>query len=258
MTELPHRLDRTVIIQASRDIVFGFFTHDERWAAWWGTGSTIDPRPGGQLRICYPDGTKASGEVLEVVTPERIVFTMGFDSGKPIAPGDSRVTLRLEAIGAETKLHLSHEFAESHVRDEFVQGWRYQLSVFANLVADRIHSGAADVVDAWFAAWSEPNEDARKAAFARMIAPTVQFRDRYSLVEGLTDLVAHTGAAQRFMNLRLTRQGALRHCQGMVVVDWIAVAGDGQERGSGTNVFTLGPESRIETVTGFWNSARGR
>ena len=51
-----------------------------------------------------------------------------------------------------------------------------------------------------------------------MIAPTVQFRDRYSLVEGLTDLVAHTGAAQRFMNVRLTRQGALRHCQGMVVV----------------------------------------
>jgi hypothetical protein len=43
-----------------------------------------------------------------------------------------------------------------------------------------------------------------------------------------------------------------------VVVDWIAVAGDGQERGSGTNVFTLGPESRIETVTGFWNSARVR
>mgnify|MGYP003693985825 CR=1 FL=1 len=121
MTELPHRLDRTVIIQASRKSCFGFFTHDERWAAWWGTGSTIDPRPGGQLRICYPDGTRASGEVLKS-SRRRIVFTMGFDSGKPMAPGDSRDALRLEAIGAGTKLHLSHEFAESHVRDEFPPG----------------------------------------------------------------------------------------------------------------------------------------
>src|SRR5262249_22020911 len=144
MTELPHRLDRSVIIQAHRDVVFSFFTDDERWAAWWGAGSTIDPRPRGPIKICYPDGTRASGEVLDFLAPERIVFTMGFDSGKPIAPGGSRVTLKLEALGPGTKLSLLHEFAEPFVRDEFVQGWRYQLSLFANLIADRLHSGAAD------------------------------------------------------------------------------------------------------------------
>ncbi len=65
-TSLPHRLDRTVAIQASRQTVFRFFTDQTRWATWWGAGSTIDARPGGQLRIRYPDGTEVSGEVIEL------------------------------------------------------------------------------------------------------------------------------------------------------------------------------------------------
>jgi hypothetical protein len=82
----------------------------------------------------------------------------------------------------------------------------------------------------------------------------VRFRDRFSLMDGTADLVAHTGAAQRFMpGLSLKRQGDVRHCQGMVLVDWIAVASDGQERGSGTNVFVFGAGGLIESVTGFWN-----
>ena len=63
---LPHHLDRTVVIEAPRDIVFRFFTDQARWAAWWGAGSTIDAKPGGKLLIRYPDGTEVSGEVLEV------------------------------------------------------------------------------------------------------------------------------------------------------------------------------------------------
>src|SRR5438093_12291856 len=51
-----------------------------------------------------------------------------------------------------------------------VQGWRYQLSLFANLVANEVHAGAADVVDAWFAAWSEPDAEAREAVLARVVS----------------------------------------------------------------------------------------
>jgi uncharacterized protein YndB with AHSA1/START domain len=254
MTPLPNRLDRTVTIQASRETIFGFFTDDARWASWWGAGSTIEARPGGRIRIQYPDGTKASGEVLDVLVPDHLVFTMGFDSGKPIPPGSSRVTLRLEAVGSETRLHLTHEFPDATVRDEFVQGWRYQLALFANLVANHAHAGSPTIVDAWLGAWSEPNEETRHATFAHIASPDVRFRDRFSLTDGTADLVAHTGAAQRFMpGLSLKRQGDVRHCQGMVLVDWIAVASDGQERGSGTNVFVFGAGGLIESVTGFWN-----
>src|SRR2546428_4127742 len=154
MSSLPYRLDRTVVIHATREIVFGFLTDTPRWARWWGTGSTIDARPGGQMRIRYPDGTEATGDVVEVHPPERIVFTYGYASGKPIPPGSSRVTIRLEDGRAGTRLHLTHEFADASVRDAHVQGWRYQLSLFGNVVADEVNAGAADVVDAWFDAWA--------------------------------------------------------------------------------------------------------
>ena len=36
----------------------------------------------------------------------------------------------------------THAFAEVAHRDAFVQGWRFQLSVFATLIADRLHAGA--------------------------------------------------------------------------------------------------------------------
>jgi hypothetical protein len=52
--------------------------------------------------------------------------------------------------------------------------------------------------------------------------------------------------------LRLVRAGDVRHCQGMVLADWVALAGDGPEKGRGTNVFVLDPDGRIESVTGFW------
>src|SRR4029453_6338110 len=54
-----HRLDRNVIIQATPAIVFSFLTETPRWASWWGTGSEIDPRPGGRMKIRYPGGGEA-------------------------------------------------------------------------------------------------------------------------------------------------------------------------------------------------------
>ncbi len=168
-------------------------------------------------------------------------------------PGASRVTIRLEPHRRGTRLVLAHEFAEAGPRDEHVQGWRYQLAVFGNVVADELHAGAAGKVDGWFEAWSAESDAACAAGMARVAAPEVRFRDRFSLVDGLADLLPHLAAARRFMpGLRLRRVGDVRHCQGTVLADWVAVAADGQERGRGSNVFTLDADGRIEAVTGFW------
>jgi hypothetical protein len=78
-------------------------------------------------------------------------------------------------------------------------------------------------------------------------------QDRFSCVEGTSELTTHIGAAHRFMpGLRITRDGTPRHCQGTVLVDWSATGPDGQPRGRGTNVFTLAPDGRVASVTGFW------
>ena len=253
MSVLPHHLERTIVIEAPREAVFKYFTDPARWAAWWGAGSTIDARPGGRVYVRHPDGTEASGDVVEVAPPSQIVFTYGFVKGTPFPPGASRVTIRLEPVARGTRVHLVHAFAETAARDHHVQGWRYQLSLFANVVADDIHRDAQALVDAWFAAWAEPDEAARLTSLTAIASADVRMRDRFSCIDGTTELMPHITAAQHFMpGLRVQRNGDARQCQGTVLADWTAAGPDGAPRGKGTNVFTLGPDGRIESVTGFW------
>ncbi len=250
---LPHRLDRTLTIRAPRETVFAFFTDPARWAAWWGAGSTIDPRPGGRVYIRHPNGIEAGGEVLEIDAPARLVFSYGFASGTPIPIGASRVTLTCDDHRRGTLVRLAHEFAEAPARDEHVQGWRYQLSLFANVVANEQHENAGARIDAWHGAWAETDPAACRRQLEAIASPAVHVRDRYSAVEGLEELLPHIAATQRFMpGLALRRDGEIRHCQGMVLADWIAAAADGQERGRGTNVFIFDADGLIESVTGLW------
>jgi uncharacterized protein YndB with AHSA1/START domain len=252
MRELPYHLNRTVVIRAKPETVFRFFTDNARWASWWGAGSSIDARPGGRVYVRHPNGVESLGEVLEVRGPEQIVFTYGFASGKPIQPGDSRVTIRLEPDEAGTRLHLLHEFAEAGPRDEHVQGWRFQLSLFSNVVANEVYANAQDTVDAWFGAWVVVDAEAREEVLAKIVTPRICFRDRFSLLDGIADLTAHIGASQRFMpGIGLQRKGSVRHCQGTVLANWIAVGVDGRERMTGTSVFAFRADGRIDSVTGF-------
>ena len=254
MTTLAERLDRAIVIHARPDIVFRYFTDSGRWARWWGAGSSIDPRPGGEMRIRYPDGTEATGEVIEIVAPTRIVFTYGYASGAMIPPGGSRVTIRVDPHEQGTLVALTHQFADAAVRDQHVQGWRYQLSLFSNVVVDEALAGAADAVDAWFAAWATSDEGARREALARIAAPDVAFRDRYSSIEGIDDLHAHIGAALRFMpGVRLQRTGGVRQCQGTALADWTAAGPEGRAAATGTSVFVFDADARITSVIGLWN-----
>jgi uncharacterized protein YndB with AHSA1/START domain len=257
MIDLPHQLERTIVIRASRETVFRFFTESDLWAAWWGAGSTIGTRPGERVYIRYSNGVEASGELVEVDPPERIVFTYGFVSGNPIPVGASRATITLEREGVHTRLRLTHAFADPIARDHHIQGWRYQLSVFANTVADEIHRDAGARVDAWFAAWAETDADERARALGAVVSPSVCFRDKHSLVETLPDLNAHIGAYQVHMpHLRITRCGEVRQCQGTALADWTIGGANGKEYGTGTNVFEFGPDRLIESVTGLWSGQK--
>lgn len=255
MLELPHHLNRTVVIRATPETVFQFFTDSARWANWWGAGSTIDAQPGGKVYIRHPNGVESLGEVLEVRHPERIVFTYGFVSGKPMPPGSSRVTIELAPDEAGTRLQLLHEFAEVAPRDEHVQGWRFQLSLFSNVVANEVFAGVSTIVDEWLDVWANPDDQARQEVLAKIAAPGIRFHDRFSLIDGLLDLTAHIGAAQRFMpGVRMRRVGEVRHCQGTVLADWTAAGSDGSERMAGTNVFVFRPDLKIASVTGLLRS----
>ncbi len=254
---LPYTLERTVTIQAPPETVFRYFTDSERWARWWGAGSTIDAKPGGHVYIRHPGGIESTGEIVTVEPSRRLVFTYGFVGGSPIPPGSSRVTIELTPVRAGTRLTLTHKLADAAARDEHVQGWRFQLSLFANIVADEVTANASRYVDLWFDAWAESDEIARRKMLAEVVVPEVRMQDRYSNLDGFEDLLPHIAASQRFMpGLRMKRAGDVRHCQGMVLADFTIAGLDGQQRGTGTNVFVFGPTGRIEWVTGFWGVSR--
>ena len=137
------RLIADILIEADRETVFGFFTDSARWAAWWGAGSTIEPRAGGALRIRHSNGFVSEGEVLEMVPPERFVFTFSLQSQQPVPAEDSRVTIRLEQQAAGTLVRVTHEVNDKVVADQLVQGWRFHFSMFANAVAELRERGCA-------------------------------------------------------------------------------------------------------------------
>jgi uncharacterized protein YndB with AHSA1/START domain len=254
MNALAHMLERTVLIRARRETVFRYFTDSGRFAAWWGEGSTINARPGGTLRIRYPNGVVATGEVREVLPDERIVFTYGYeDPAQPIPPGGSVVTVMLHERPEGTLVHLRHDIADAATRDHHVQGWRYQLAVFANVVSREQHAGAAAAADRLLAVWSEPDATRRDAELASIATPQIVFRDAFSCTSGIGDLAAHLAAAQMHMpGMTLERHGEVRQCQGTALVDWIAKGPDGVPRGRGTNVLELAPDGKIERVVGIW------
>lgn len=254
MKSLPYAVNREILIEADRETVFGFFTDTARWASWWGAGSTVQARSGGAVRIQHSNGLVSDGEVLEVSAPERFVFTLSLHGERLIPAEDSRVTIRLEQQADGTMLRLTHEVADAVIRDLMVQGWRFHFSLFANAVANYVNAGAPDVVDAWFALWKEPDAAARESILNRIVVRKVRFRDRYSRLDGIDEIVAHTGAAQRFMpGMGLERKGSIRHCQGTVLADWVARSSDGQEKMSGTSVFVLGPGVKIDSVASVSN-----
>ena len=252
--DLIHSLERRILICAERSTVFRFFTHSNLFADWWGEGSTIDGRVGGSVLIRYPNGILASGKILELEPPERIVFSYGYASGKPFPAGESRVAITLEESGTGTLLTLRHELADAAVRDEHVQGWRYQLALFANVASRYQHSNVQQQVDAYFDLWNTTDSKARLKKMNGLLQQDFSFQDRYSCTSGLEDLNAHLTAYQHFMpGLRISREGEPQQCQGTVLSRWIATGSDGTPAGKGLNVFLLSPQGLVRSVTGFWD-----
>jgi uncharacterized protein YndB with AHSA1/START domain len=250
MTELNETLDRQVTICAPRETVFRYFTDSERFAGWWGEGSRIEGRPGGAMHIRYPDGQTASGEVREIEPPRRIVFTFVMAGQTP-----SEVTITLEEVKQGTLLRLHHAFSSAKIRDHFVQGWRYQLALFSKTVSAEVHAKAAERVDAYLAAWGNPDAAARKSLLSSCAAPHIEFRDAYSSTSGLDDLLAHLDAVQVYMpGMTLSRDGDVRVSHGTAIAGWKATKQDSSPSGKGVNVYDFAPDGRITRVVGFWES----
>ena len=249
MTALAHQLDRTIIDRRAAGDGLPLL---HRFGALGGVVGRRARRsiaqPGGRVYIRHPGGVEVVGEV-DRGRPRRRTSSSRMDSSaaRPSPPGESRVTIRLEPAARGTRLHLVHEFADAGARDEHVQGWRYQLSLFANVVADEIHSRRRR--RSWISgSASGPRPRRRRAdeTLAAIASPGVQMRDRFSCGRGRgrADSAHRRGAALHAGHAAAARRATAQHCQGTVIADWTAVGPGDAPRGQGTNVFRWGPTDR--------------
>lgn len=247
-------LERCVHVRALPSTVFSYFEDSKRFASWWGEGSTIDPRPGGAVRIAYPGGVVVSGEVLAIDAPHSIVFTYGYEEGQgPVPPGSTTVTITLEPHSLGTLLKLTHAFADPSARDVHVPGWRHQLAVFAGVVTRVQNDDLDGLFDRFFAAQLVEEESERVAALEPLVSEDFSFRDTFACVQGTGEFAAYLEAARDHgMALLIERDGPVRHCQGTAVCDWLVRQGDGAVFLRGTNVANLAPDGRLADVCGFW------
>ncbi|MEM9650632.1 MAG: SRPBCC domain-containing protein [Actinomycetota bacterium] len=110
-------------IEARRDVVFNYFTDPEKMLRWMGTEVTIDPTPGGALRLDMNGSDVAVGSYVEVDRPNRLVFTWGWEGSSTVPPASSTVTITLTADGSGTVLELQHDGLPPGQNTDHNSGW---------------------------------------------------------------------------------------------------------------------------------------
>ncbi|HEX3966578.1 MAG TPA: SRPBCC domain-containing protein [Edaphobacter sp.] len=139
-----HELHITRVFDAPRELVWRVMTDPEHIKHWSGprqfeaTNVENDQRPGGKWRLClHTDGfdtgdgvlrqfdLRQGGENLEVVEPERLVYTFKWEDNPGLSSNvETVVTITLEEEGGKTTMNFRQAFfVTSADRDGHVRGW---------------------------------------------------------------------------------------------------------------------------------------
>lgn len=131
-------------IHAPRERVFRAWTDPEELRKWWGPGlfttpsAEVDLRQGGAYRLVMQpadgDPLLLTGTFLEVVPPERLVYTWRWEIGVPDLQ-DSLVTVEFRDVGGSTEIALTHEHAPGSVLDPYQMGWESGLEKLEAMLA---------------------------------------------------------------------------------------------------------------------------
>ena len=117
-------IEREVRIAASPETVFSFWVEPDRIARWMGRTVDFDARPGGAYRIDYNGTDIATGTVIELDPPRRLVISWGWEApGDPTPPGASRVEVDLTPDGDGTILRLRHTGLVEAAVEGHAVGW---------------------------------------------------------------------------------------------------------------------------------------
>ncbi len=132
MTPEQPRLEKTIYIEASPEIVFPFFIDPERMVRWCGESAELRPEPGGLFKIQFEGGIVSEGQYVIVEPPRRVVFTVGM-TGSAVPVGGSTVEILLTPEGSGTRLTLRHTGFDP--TQPVSEGWEHHLTRLSRAAA---------------------------------------------------------------------------------------------------------------------------
>lgn len=133
----------TKVFDAPRELVFSCWTDPNHLAEWWGPKGftapsvTVNVTEGGAWRTCIRDQAGdgeywSSGVYLEVVPPERLVFSFAWD--RPDAE-DTLVTVTFAERDGKTEMTFQQSgFHTVESRDGHTEGWQEAFDDLAHYV----------------------------------------------------------------------------------------------------------------------------
>ena len=139
-------LNITRIIAAPRELVFACWTQAKHLARWGGApeGMTANAelkqiRTGGRylVHLEHENGDRFSvqGKYLEVIKPERLVFTHAWVGDDGIPGPEMLITITFTEKNGKTRMTLRQEgFTSAASRDGHRAGWTSQIERFATYV----------------------------------------------------------------------------------------------------------------------------
>ena len=148
MTVDTKAIERIITIAARPETVFRLLTDPREYVRWKGQLAQLEPRPGGDFRVDFPDDKgSVIGEFVEIVPGRRVVFTWGWQDNAIVPPGSSTVEIDLEPDGQGTRLRLVHRGLPDGALASHTEGWDYFLPRLTNVAegrrADAGHQDAA-------------------------------------------------------------------------------------------------------------------
>ena len=255
MTGLDFVLDRTVTIAARRETVFRYFTDSERFAAWWGEGSRIEPGPAAPSTSATRTRSSPAGRSWRSSPASGSSSATASRSGQPIPIGASRVTITPRGDGPAARVvELRHELPTAAGAGRARPG----LALPARGLRQRGGEGGARgrrraCRPLLRLLGRDRRGQAARRARGRRHATSWPSATPTPARPGSTTSSPTSPRASASCRAWCSRgEGEARSCQGTALVDWVVKGPDGTERAKGTNVFELTHDGRIARVTGIW------
>lgn len=246
----------SVPVAARPSTIFRFLSEPEAFRRWMGEGAHLEASEGGEVRVTYPGGETAVGEVLELVPDRRLVWTWGFEGGAhDLEPGESTVEVELhEQDDGRTLVTLRHSgIPSAELRKGTEAGWRHYVSVLADQAArDELQERLGPLMESFQAALSEPDDDERMAHLEACFEPDGTFQDQAGVARGREELSAFIGGTHGFQpGIRCELDHDPEQSHEWIRFSWRWKGDDGTVLVSGSSVARVSPEGRLATVIGF-------